>query len=138
MLVRLTTNFALTLILLAVFAGCQRGPKMVPISGKVIYNGQPLTFGSVIFQPMSGQPAQGDIQSDGTFTLSTYRLKDGAVVGSHKVRIVCYESQKPKRPKIDGRTDARETADPGEVHTFDQSGFTADVAKTEVNHSFLS
>ena len=82
------------LIVLAAIAGCERGPNTVPVSGKVSYNGTPLEFGSVMFQPPSGQPALGEIQSDGTFSLSTYRPGDGAVVGRHKVRIACYESQR--------------------------------------------
>src|SRR6476620_3166559 len=87
--------FALQLLLLLLLAGCNRGPKMVPVTGKVIYNGKPLEFGVVMFQPPSGQPAQGKIQPDGTFTLSTYRLNDGAVVGKHKIRVACYESMRP-------------------------------------------
>ena len=62
------------LLVAAVVAGCNHGPKMAPVTGKVLYNGKPLTFGVITFQPPSGQPAQGDIQSDGAFTLSTYKL----------------------------------------------------------------
>src|SRR5438045_7936151 len=90
-----TSVFALQLCMLVVLAGCNRGPKMVPVTGKVIYNGRPLEFGVVMFQPPSGQPAQGKIQPDGTFNLSTYRLNDGVVLGKHKVRIACYESMRP-------------------------------------------
>jgi hypothetical protein len=32
-----------------------------------------------------GKPAQGLIQPDGTFTMSTYGTDDGAVIGPHKV-----------------------------------------------------
>src|SRR5262249_8325025 len=92
---RFALELALRFFLLPVLAGCNRGPKMLPVSGKVIYNGRPLEFGVVMFQPPSGQPAQGQIQPDGTFTLSTYRLNDGAVVGKHKVRVACYESMRP-------------------------------------------
>jgi hypothetical protein len=34
---------------------------MVPVTGTVHYNGRPLEFGSVTFQPRSGQPARGVI-----------------------------------------------------------------------------
>ena len=73
------------MLTLVILAGCNRGPKMTPVTGKVIYNGRPLEFGVVMFQPPSGQPAQGEIQPDGTFILSTYRLNDGVVLGKHKV-----------------------------------------------------
>jgi len=75
-------------------AGCKRNPRVVPVAGTVLYNGQPLPFGSVTFQPDKGQPAVGDVSS-GTFTLSSYGPNDGAVPGKHGVAVVCYESQRP-------------------------------------------
>ncbi len=68
---------------------------VAPMEGKVLYNGQPLSFGSVMFQPSQGPPAHGQIQSDGTFRLSTYEENDGAVIGTHKVRVTCLQNQAP-------------------------------------------
>jgi hypothetical protein len=119
-----------------VIAGCQQGPTMVPVTGKVLYNGKPLKFGSVVFQPPSGQPAQGEIQSDGTFTLSTYRPQDGAVVGKHKVRITCYESQRPGAKEMPGEQMLGKMLIPEKYSLFDQSGFTADV-RAEGNDPFI-
>ena len=70
----------------------------VPVEGKVLYKGKPLEFGSVLFQPNVGPPAKGVIGPDGSFHLSTYRDGDGAVIGSHHVRIACFETQKPSAP----------------------------------------
>lgn len=114
---------------LLITSGCDQGPTMVPVSGKVIYNGKPLEFGTVTFQPPSGQPARGEILNDGTFTLSTYRPNDGAVIGLHKVRITCYESQKPNAPKSPGEQSLGNLLIPLNYTLFDQSGFTADVTK---------
>lgn len=69
---------------------------LAPVEGKVIYNGSPLEFGSVMFQPDHGPPARADIQADGTFVLSTYEERDGAAMGRHQVRITCCESQRPQ------------------------------------------
>jgi hypothetical protein len=76
-------------------AGCGRGIATAPVEGKVLFQGRPLKFGSVIFQPEAGPPATGNIQPDGTFRLSTFRDGDGAVLGKHQVRITCFESQRP-------------------------------------------
>lgn len=108
-------------------AGCERGPQMVQVTGKVLYNGQPLKFGSVTFQPPTGQPARGEIQSDGTFSLSTYRPGDGAVVGRHKVRVACYESQRPTAVKPPGEQSLGKLLIPQKYTLFDESGLTADV-----------
>jgi len=80
---------------MALGAGCRRGPAVVPVEGRVLHNGEPLKFGSVMFQPDSGQPARGQIRADGKFVLSTYVPGDGAKVGRHRVRITCYTSQRP-------------------------------------------
>jgi hypothetical protein len=104
---------------------------MAPATGKVFYNGKPLEFGSVTFQPPSGQPARGKIQSDGTFSLSTFRPGDGAVVGSHKVRITCYESQRGTLANTGGEPSLGESLIPIKYTFFDQSGLTAEVRREE-------
>jgi hypothetical protein len=59
----------------------------VPVKGKVTYKGQPLTQGSVVFEPDGGREANGEIQPDGTFVLTTFRIGDGAVPGVHRVGV---------------------------------------------------
>jgi hypothetical protein len=52
------------------------------------YKGQPLTKGTVTFEPDgAGKEATGEIQADGTFVLSTYKKDDGAVLGNHRVTV---------------------------------------------------
>lgn len=62
------------------------------VSGKVTRNGQPVSSGSVMFSPVSsadkkqpGKPGAGDVGTDGSYTLTTYRQGDGAVIGKHRV-----------------------------------------------------
>lgn len=90
------------LLALSVATGCSRGPKIVPVRGKVLYNGEPLRFGSVMLQPEAGQPARGVIQSDGTFQLTTFSEGDGATVGANRVRVTSYDSQAPDAPSNAG------------------------------------
>jgi hypothetical protein len=109
---------------------------MVPVTGKVLYNGNPLEFGSVTFQPPRGQAARGKIQSDGAFSLSTYEPGDGAVVGLHKVRITCYESQRAPLTPGAGEQSLGKLLIPTRYTLFDQSGLTADV-QTGQSEPFL-
>jgi hypothetical protein len=81
-----------TLAALALFGcGPSRDPNLPPtanVSGKVIYQGEPVTVGTVTFHPEGdGNPAVGLLGEDGTFSLSTYAPGDGAVVGKHSVTI---------------------------------------------------
>lgn len=69
----------------------------MPIEGKVTYNGKPLPFGCVIFQPENGHWSKGVIQPDGSFQMVTPGEGDGAAVGINKVRIRCFENQDPAK-----------------------------------------
>ena len=68
----------------------QRGrtPDLIPVKGKVTYKGKPLTKGTITFEPDGyGRMASGELQSDGTFVLTTLKEGDGVVAGDHRVSI---------------------------------------------------
>jgi hypothetical protein len=76
----------------AALAGCGAKPKLVPVTGKVVHKGQPLTAGSIWFQPADGNPYQGEKPScqlgiDGTFTMRTYPFGNGVPPGAYKVTL---------------------------------------------------
>jgi hypothetical protein len=69
-------------------AGCGDGlPETAPVTGKVTYQGKVVSEGKIGFYPSQGVPAFGQIQSDGHFTLSTFKPGDGAIPGHHTVTI---------------------------------------------------
>ena len=65
------------------------------VTGKVTYQGEPLRFGTVIFEPEAGQYATGTIQPDGTFRMTTRGEGEGAPTGKNRVRFVCFANQDP-------------------------------------------
>jgi len=73
-------------------AGCSKGPKLVPVSGKVMLGNAPLTTGIISFLPdaekgnTSKLGPSGKIESDGSYTLTTDG-KSGAPLGHYKVTI---------------------------------------------------
>jgi hypothetical protein len=83
----------LALVLLGACTGCGTGgagtlPGLIPVKGKVTFKGEPLTTGTVRFEPDDyGRPASGKLQSDGTFVLSTFKEGDGVVAGHHRVSV---------------------------------------------------
>jgi hypothetical protein len=74
-----------TLLLLT---GCGDGkPTRVPISGKVLIDGQPLTLGAIAYVPQGARPSGSAIDKNGHFELSCYGHADGAVLGAHRVMV---------------------------------------------------
>lgn len=79
-------------------------PETAPVSGTVTLNGKPLKNGTVTFHPEEGKgnPGYGEIREDGTFDLTTYELRDGAVLGRHKVTIEVFEAAPGGPPPLPG------------------------------------
>ena len=78
------------LAIVVAIAGCSRSSATYPVTGTVKFsNGQPLAGGRILFQPTGepSQPAKATIAVDGTFSLGTFEIDDGAVPGHHRVAI---------------------------------------------------
>src|SRR3954464_4903867 len=94
----------LLFVFFAAIPGCNHSSlELAPVHGKVTIDNQPLFQGKVMFAPVAkgndvnpGKPAWGNIQSDGTYRLTTYKNDDGAVVGEHWVTIMNSEEKLPK------------------------------------------
>lgn len=119
----LTNTFApprLLLILVGALmfaSGCDDGrPLRVHVTGKVLYNGNPVENATVTFLSRSGRPAIGQTRADGTFNLGTFDVADGAVLGEHVVTVSKW--LKVDSEKIPGATSIRKignSLDPKEV-----------------------
>lgn len=80
----------ISLLLLA--GGCSRGPKRVPVSGKVLIDGEPLRFGSIVFVPEEGRQSSGTLDSEGRFKLTCLTPNDGAIIGKHRIQVLAGET----------------------------------------------
>jgi hypothetical protein len=68
--------------------GCGKGSGLVPVSGRVMLDGQPVKQMVVTFTPVGDTPglgALGHTGDDGHFTLTDARGETGAYVGEYKV-----------------------------------------------------
>lgn len=61
------------------------------MAGRVVIDGRPLEQGNVRVHPPGDRAATGKLGPNGQFTLSTYELGDGCVVGNHPVSINAME-----------------------------------------------
>ena len=80
-------NFWLPLLIVAAI-GCGDGrPKRVPVSGQVLIDGTPVKGGSIQFVPEGARASSSDLDEEGRFTLRCFEENDGAVTGTHKVKV---------------------------------------------------
>jgi hypothetical protein len=89
---RFQVGMALLFAGVGFLTGCGSGPKVVPVSGIVLIDGQPLTKGSVQVMPAGYRAAAGTLGPGGRFTLTTHVEGDGCVTGTHPVRVVGQEN----------------------------------------------
>lgn len=85
---RAASALTLGLASLASFGCAESGAAKGQVTGKVVFGGQSVTGGSLLFAPVEGvasEPATGIIQPDGSFVVSTLAEGDGAAIGKHLV-----------------------------------------------------
>ena len=100
MFARPTRQAAAALALALALAGCGGGgPKLAAVRGTVTYKGKPVPSGTVSFIPANGPAATGKINPDGTYTLTTFKAGDGAVLGHHKVVVAAMEDMTGRLPE---------------------------------------
>jgi hypothetical protein len=58
------------------------------VSGKVLIDGEPLKYGTVVFVPELGRQSTGPIDETGAFTLTCYDPGDGALIGKHGIEVL--------------------------------------------------
>lgn len=130
---------ALSALLIGSSPGCveeSKFPETLPVSGKVTYNGQPVTKGTVTFESDKGQAATGEIQPDGTYRLSTFADKDGAVPGHHKVMIIANDADPTLMPGSSPGYKPPKGLIPKKYGALETSGLDADVSKDKPTLDF--
>ncbi|WP_425395293.1 hypothetical protein [Aeoliella sp.] len=117
---------------LGLSVGCNESATIAPFTGTVTYNGKPLEFGSVTFQPAAGGAiARAQIQPDGTFELTTDG-RTGAPIGMNNVRVTCFANQKPGAAQAgDGEASLGKALIPERYSRFSSSGLTIEVKAGE-------
>lgn len=90
---------------IALMLGCESSKdQLAPVSGIVTLDGEPLSDGVVIFQPMAGDNlnvgpgSNARTDEQGRFVLNTIDEQPGAIVGRHRIRIYSFS---PESPRVD-------------------------------------
>ena len=118
---------AIVMLSALIVVGCGKSyPDYFPVSGKILYRDKPVTSGVIMFQPLSGPPASGEIRFDGTFELVTHGRAEGAQAGLNQVRITSRDMKGDGGEMALGRH-----LIPERYSQFTTSGFTARVKPGE-------
>jgi hypothetical protein len=84
------------MLLIGLSSGCGDGrPRRVPVSGQVLIDGKPLRSGYVRVVPENSRAAQGNIDQNGRFQLTTFDDGDGCVPGTHPLEVSSCEKAGP-------------------------------------------
>ena len=89
----LNYKILITIQIIFLITGCnQDKPKLVKVNGKIKFNGQPLTAGSITFHPASTNTFTKDnpssiLQEDGSFKMKTFPYGDGVSPGEYKITL---------------------------------------------------
>lgn len=112
-----------TAVFLLLLASCaERHPKTAPVKGTITYQGKRVPQGSIMFQPLEGPAATGNIRN-GDYVLKTFAADDGAILGNHKVTIISMGDQSGRLPE--DRNPLPPAIVPLKFSFPDQSGLTA-------------
>lgn len=99
-------------------AGCNRGPRMVQVSGKVLYKDGSAPKGGVRvirFEPSKDAPeetrrvASGQIETDGSFHLFTRKPGDGVFPGEYAVTFTLWKGPRDPVSYVDEKFTASST-----------------------------
>lgn len=76
---------------------------MVPVMGKVLSHGQPVTAGAIYLHPDAANSYQNDkpsslLQTDGSFTIKTYPFGEGVPPGKYRVTLAPELATRMKKP----------------------------------------
>ena len=96
------------------FVGCDSGPTMHPVKGKVVIKGssESLAEGNIAFQSVSSPEviSSGYIEEDGSFELYSNQNKPGALEGEHRVLVQPPEVEYGRSKLINDKYRAFETS----------------------------
>ena len=128
-------TITLVALLCCVSTGCSDQLRTYPVSGKVRFTtGGSVHVGTVELKSRKhGVHARGQIQSDGSFTLTTYKDGDGAVAGMHDcvvVQFVMAEGIAGHKPSTIGVIDRH-------YANYSTSGLKAEVSSDHFNELIL-
>ncbi len=116
-------------------------PKTYPVTGQVLYNGDPVEDATVMFvgSGTGGRGALGKTDASGNFSMTTYEAGDGAIPGTYRVSIFKtlveeVEERPGARPNEEPIDTVATELLPAKYKDINRSGLTAEVTEGGENN----
>jgi hypothetical protein len=127
--------FRLALLGIVISIGCNRDPATYPVNGRVRFpSGAAVRMGTIETKSRDlGINARGNINSDGTFQLTTFQPGDGAVAGWHDcviVQLIIHGEE------LGGKVSTYGVVDP-KHNSYSTSGLSFEVSASQPNEITL-
>ena len=88
MMLRILSLCLLNCFTCLIMSGCgNAGPELATVTGNVTLDGKPVPDARVDFSPQEGRASVGTTNAEGVYELQYSLEKEGAVIGSHNVKI---------------------------------------------------
>ncbi|MHC2068511.1 hypothetical protein ACYFX5_13685 [Bremerella sp. T1] len=102
------STYLLLLFGMLIFSvGCDSGPQLGQVTGKVTYQGKPLKKGTIIFEVPGSRSSFGEIEGGQIVNVSTFESGDGVPIGEANVAINSYDDSAPSaQPSSQGNASA--------------------------------
>jgi len=123
--------FCLPLILSGCSGGSGADPNLIPASGKVTIDGQPLLKGTITFFSKSGSHSSNSAIENGSFSLNSSASARGILPGEYLVSIISEEQEATFDDS--GKVIPAKSAVPEKYVDAKTSGLTATVQKDQKN-----
>lgn len=109
--------------------GCDQGPVVYPVSGRVTVDGEPVEGAAVGMIPaVGGRHGAAVTDANGDFVVGTFTPSDGALAGEHKIVVTKVKMIKPGNERA-GIAPEYEYVVPGRYDDPETSGLNVTVTK---------
>jgi hypothetical protein len=94
-------KFVSIAFLAVALCGCSKSANVGEVTGRVTYQGKPVAFAAVEFQPLGdGKSSLGWTDENGDYTAMYTLSQEGVLIGKHKVSLRTYPPEGESPPPV--------------------------------------
>jgi hypothetical protein len=88
-----SSDFRMVVLAAVLVSGCGQSSPLIPVTGSVTLDGEPLPKAHVLFRPQNGRPSFAVTDANGKYALQYTSQSMGAVPGKHVVCVTTADDE---------------------------------------------